>query len=249
MDEVEPNDLIENATPMPNDNSATGEINPANDFDFFSFTATEGDYVVVSTTATTGTCGSPSNDTGLDTYLTIYASDGTPLMQNDNMSVDDWCGGIGPVGPLVADTYYAEVTSFVGTEGLYTLILAPGTVSETEPNETAAEADAYADNWVSAMYPETDSDFVSFVVTSANSSATIETTAINGVCTDGWTDTYLLLLDSNDNEIDSNDDIDLNGGNYCSRMMPTGLAVGTYNVQVLSIAGSYPYGLTITITP
>lgn len=75
--EVEPNDSPAQATPIA-PGVVRGSLFPANDWDYYSFSATAGDRLY----ALTMTSASASSST--DSVLELYGPDGTTLIEHDN---------------------------------------------------------------------------------------------------------------------------------------------------------------------
>ena len=79
--ETEPNDTTATANALAGSEAVVyGTIDPAADVDYFSFTANAGDRVSVATMTQF------SNGGSTDTNVSIIASDGTTVLENDNDS-------------------------------------------------------------------------------------------------------------------------------------------------------------------
>ena len=108
-------------------------------------------------------------------------------------------------------------------------------ITETEPNDTAAQADAYSSPW-GGIITSHDNDFVSVVV--PGPSSTLTATVLAGPTTAcappaaGHIDSELEILAPNGTtQLAFNDDIDV-PTNWCSSATATNLAAGTYYVRV-----------------
>ena len=147
--EVEPNNTPGTATALSlagGCQAASGSISPGSDLDYYSFTAAPGSKVWAVTD--TG----PSS-TGRDSILTLFAPDGTTVIEDDD---DDAPGNNGDATiesfqassiagrTLTAGgTYFLRVESFNAVAmSAYRLfvVVTSGSAAETEPNGTAATA-------------------------------------------------------------------------------------------------------------
>ncbi|MER2600278.1 MAG: proprotein convertase P-domain-containing protein, partial [Caldilineales bacterium] len=166
--EVEPNGTSATATALPGNNTvAVGNVYPNGDLDYFSFTGNAGDRVY----AATMTSFSASSST--DSFLTLFASDGSTVIESDN---DD--GSFGTTASTIAGatlpsagTYYLQVrhnsaTSQLRPYYLYLRVQSGSPTPESESNDTPATANALpANGWVSgARDPAaaTEQDWFSF---------------------------------------------------------------------------------------
>ena len=155
--ESEPNNTFATADPLTLTGScqvASGSISPAGDLDYFSFTAPAGSrlWARVDTSA---------SSTDLDSVLTLYAADGTTVIEeDDDDGIANGCDSsvesrfVSSIAgrPLTAGgTYYLRVRDFdglnvtpVNTITAYTLEVVVTTTSsaESEPNNTAATANS-----------------------------------------------------------------------------------------------------------
>jgi len=165
--EVEPNGTTATATPIVGTNVVIrANIFPAADVDFFSFTANAGDRVY----AATMTSFSASGTNG---RLTLFASDGTTIIENDEDN-----GSFAANSPSIAGatipttgTYFlrnmdASATAFERPYELHLRVQSGAPTPEVEPNDTPATANALPPSgWVSgARNPAaaTEQDWYSF---------------------------------------------------------------------------------------
>jgi len=184
--ESEPNNTPATANPLSltplsstaSDAVVSGSISPLGDVDYFSFTAAPGSklWALVDSGAST---------TGRDSFLTLYGSDGTTVLETDD---DDGtgtnCGGtiltrfdatIAGHTLTAGGAYFLKVEAFGGatTISAYKLFVTVTTSStpESEPNNTAATANplvtALSPIGVRAagITPAGDVDFYSVTVT------------------------------------------------------------------------------------
>ncbi|MFZ2487499.1 MAG: proprotein convertase P-domain-containing protein, partial [Anaerolineae bacterium] len=166
--EVEPNNTSATATALPGNNTvAVGNVYPNGDLDFFSFTGSAGDRVYAATMTNFSASGST------DSFLTLFASDGTTVIESDN---DD--GSFSATASTIAGatlpsagTYYLQVrhnsaTSQLRPYYLYLRVQSGSPTPESESNDTPAAANALpANGWVSgARDPAaaTEQDWFSF---------------------------------------------------------------------------------------
>jgi uncharacterized repeat protein (TIGR01451 family) len=160
--EVEPNDTSATATPLTGTASQReGNIFPAADVDFWSFTAAAGDRVYAATMT------SLSSNASVDSVLDLIGTDGTTVIETD---ADD--GSFGATSSSIAGatlpaagTYYLRVRHASAATQLrpYRLFfqLRSGTpTAETEPNDTFPGTALPAGGWVSGnTSATTDADF------------------------------------------------------------------------------------------
>ncbi len=126
----------------------------------------------------------------------------------------------------------------VSGAGSYSASFTMGFPAEAEPNNSTIEADLlYVGGYVHAQVAAPGSlDFVRVLVP-ASGQYTFETSAWDGAC--GFAleeDTILGLYDAGGNLITSNDDINVNAGNFCSRITAF-LTSGTYYLTVDGYVG------------
>jgi subtilisin family serine protease len=112
-----------------------------------------------------------------------------------------------------------------------------GRPSEQEPNETLANADVLpVGGYLLGKMTPTDLDGYRVLIPQPGQ-YTFETSPVDGAC--GFAleeDTVIGLYDAQGNLITSNDDIDKNAGNFCSRITAT-LTPGTYHIGVQGYNG------------
>ncbi|WP_437961536.1 DUF4215 domain-containing protein [Sorangium sp. So ce119] len=123
-------------------------------------------------------------------------------------------------------------------------------LEETEPNNTPAQADAYADPWLAELSPARDVDVVAVSVPGPSSTLYVSTTD-NGTeaCMRGRLDSYVEILgDGGATVLASDDD---SGEGYCSFTMADDLPAGTYHVRVraaeIAPDATFFYRLNVTV--
>lgn len=151
--EVEPNGTAATASPIAGTNVVIrGNLYPNGDVDYYSFTASAGDRVY----AATMTSFSAGNST--DSQLTLYASDGTTVIEfdDDNGSLAGLSSSIAGATIPAAGTYYLKVNDFTAgtaSERSYELhfrLQSGAPTPEVESNDTPATANPLpANGWVS----------------------------------------------------------------------------------------------------
>ena len=160
--EVEPNGTSATATPLTGSNiKIKGLVFPANDVDFYSFSATAGDrvYAAVQTLYDASASG--------DSVLDVIAPDGTTVLESDNNDGTFNASSSSIAGTLISatGTHFLRVRHNVttGTIRPYDLYLSVRTGSptaETESNDTAPGQALPASGWVSGSTSSTaDQDF------------------------------------------------------------------------------------------
>jgi subtilisin-like proprotein convertase family protein len=170
--ESEPNDNAGSADPIGTDLVIYGELLPATDVDWYSFSATAGDRLYAATMT------SWSNGGSADSLVDVIAPNGTSIIETDD---DD--GVLGGTSSVVAGTvlsatgtYYVQVRNFSAVSGitpyhLHIKLQSGSPVAETEANNTPGTANPLPGGWASgAISPAGDSDWFSF---SANAGDTI----------------------------------------------------------------------------
>ncbi len=151
--EVEPNNTPGTATPLVGgDVKIKANLFPNGDVDYYSFTASAGSRFY----AATMTSGSAGNST--DSQLTLFASDGTTVIEfdDDNGSFAALSSSIAGANLTAGGTYYLKVNDFTaGTSTerpyeLYVKVQSGSPTPEVEPNDTPATANPLpASGWVS----------------------------------------------------------------------------------------------------
>jgi subtilisin-like proprotein convertase family protein len=171
--ETEPNDTTATANALAGTEAVVlGTINPAADVDYFSFTANAGDHVSVATMTQW------SNGGSTDTNVSIIASDGTTVLENDNDSgsFSSLASAISGTVIPAAGTYYVWVdgvstTSTITPYHLHVRILSGSPTAEAEPNNDVANANPLpASGWVSGtITATTDPDLFSVALAAGDS--------------------------------------------------------------------------------
>lgn len=127
--------------------------------------------------------------------------------------------------------------------------------SESEPNNTPTDADAFLAPWTAEISPALDRDFVAVTVPGPASTlmATVDDTGA-GDCPMRLIDSELAIYGTDGvTVLVSNDDIDP-ALNWCSSATATGLAAGTYYVRVAASSvfaamTTFDYVLEVVVTP
>ena len=148
--EVEPNNVYTQATTIASGTTIRGNIYPNADVDYYSFTARAGDRVYAATMT------SFSANANNDSQLTLFASDGTSVIEFDD---DD--GSLGSLSSVIAGatipapgTYYLKVNHFNATNQLrpYELhfrLQSGAPTAEAEGNDIPATANPLsASGWM-----------------------------------------------------------------------------------------------------
>ncbi len=168
VEEIEPNDLSSQATPLGSPNVvARGTVFPNGDIDWYSFSGVAGDHVFAAVMTSFSSSGST------DSQLRIFAPDGTSLVEFDE---DD--GTLGGLSSSIAGTkltstgtYFLQVKHFSATSTLrpYELhfrLQSDAPTPEVEPNDGPATANPLpASGWVSGSRDPalaTEQDWYSF---------------------------------------------------------------------------------------
>lgn len=235
-----------------------GRIFPNADVDFYSFTATAGDKFF----ATCMTSGSGSGS--FDGVLTLYASDGTTIIETDN---DD--GSFATTSPSIAGTtltttgtYYVKVNHFSATSQmrpyyLYMNVVSGSSTAEIEPNDTNPTATPMPSNLFvnGSLSATTDIDVYSVTLNAGESiyvsldlDPERDSTTWNGQLLFGpfgVTNTNLLINDTNATSPNSEAFLvtALNAGTYYITVsVPTaGTTYGTYQLAASKYAKTTGY--------
>jgi len=198
-----------------------GDLEISSDVDYFEFNATNGVQYTLDTSQL---------ETGCDTEIKLFDTDGTTLIDSD----DD--GGWGFFASRIDWVATASGTFYVSVEPMWSSSIGTYKISVT-PNA----ADDHGNDHLGATPVSTDGtrydgvlevrndrDYFSFNTT-ANLKYIIQTTQLGGSC-----DTYITLYDSNGTtRITSNNDIHgVGGGDLASNINYTPRAIGTFYVSV-----------------
>lgn len=121
---------------------------------------------------------------------------------------------------------------------------------ETEPNNTSAQANAWAEPWVGTIASAGDVDVVKVVVTKAGSTLSASVHDLgDGGCELDLLDSWLELWGTDGDTVLGADDDD--GDGKCSALGKAGLAPGTYYLAVSAAPGAVPatfaYKLSVTL--
>lgn len=173
--EVEPNGTFAQATPIPSSPAKiTGNVYPANDVDFYSFTAAAGDRIYAATQTLWD--ASASGDSVLD----LIDSDGATVIESDNNDGTFNASSSTIAGASIpsAGTYYLRVrhnvaTGMIRPYNLYFTRQSAAPTPEAEPNNTPATATAlpasgHVSGTISAVSPG-ESDFYSIALNAGDS--------------------------------------------------------------------------------
>jgi len=172
FNEAESNDTTATANALPGSEAVVYGTIPANDVDYFSFTANAGDYVSAATMTSFSDGGST------DTELSIIASDGVTVLQfdDDKGSFSSLSSVVSGVVIPAAGTYYVFVdgsstTSAISPYHLHLRVLSGTPTAEVEPNNDTATANPLpASGWTSGnVSATTDPDFFSFDLNAGDS--------------------------------------------------------------------------------
>jgi len=197
-------------------------ISPVGDVDMVSFTLDAQADVIIET----------SGSSGGDTIMYLYDVAEALLASDDDSGTDSFSRIEQPA--LAAGTYFVVVKESGQDDTVpdyYITVSMPTDAYEPDGTWGQATAISLGDNQgPHSIDPETDLDWVTFTL-ATTTDIVLETSGPAGG------DTVLYLYDSSLTLVDSNDDIDLGGGNYYSRIM-TELAAGTYYAKVESYDNS-----------
>lgn len=110
---------------------------------------------------------------------------------------------------------------------------------ETEPNNTAAQANTWAQPWVATIGSASDIDIVKVTVTKAGTTLSAAVGDLgDGACDLDKIDSWLELWGTDGDTVLAADDND--GDGKCSSLSKTGLAPGTYYLVVSAAPGASP---------
>ncbi|MCE7894707.1 MAG: hypothetical protein DYH12_34220 [Sorangiineae bacterium PRO1] len=110
--------------------------------------------------------------------------------------------------------------------------------TETEPNNTVAQASTWSSPYAAAIGTVGDVDVVKVSVTQAGGTLSATVTDFgDNACDQDKIDSYMELWDQNDNAIGSDND---SGDGLCSQLSKTNLAVGTYYLVISAAPGANP---------
>ena len=171
--ETEPNDTTATANALAGSEAVVyGTIDPFADVDYFSFTANAGDRVSVATMTQFSNSGST------DTDVSIIASDGTTVLENDNDSGSFSTLSSAISGTVIpaAGTYYIWVdgrstTTPITPYHLHLRVLGGTPTAEVEPNnDTLTATPVAASGWMSGtITATTDPDLFSITLNAGDS--------------------------------------------------------------------------------
>ncbi|MCB8916396.1 MAG: proprotein convertase P-domain-containing protein [Ardenticatenaceae bacterium] len=156
--ETEPNDTPATANILPgNDVVVLGDISPAAEVDYFSFTANAGDHVYAATMTQFSNGGSS------DTIVSIIGADGVTVLEtdDDSGSFSSLSSAIGGTIIPASGTYYVLVdgfstTSLITPYRLHVRVISGTPGVESEPNNDLANADPLpASGWISGTISST----------------------------------------------------------------------------------------------
>jgi subtilisin-like proprotein convertase family protein len=167
MYEIEPNNTYTTANPLPGNQAVvSGNIYPAGDLDYFSFSGSAGDRVYAAT-MTSFAAGST------DSTLTLFDTDGTTIIEvdvNDGSFAASSSSIAGATLPANG-TYYLQVRATSATSSmrpyhLYFKLQSGAPTPETEPNNLADGGQPLPPSaWVSgAINPAGDNDVFTFAL-------------------------------------------------------------------------------------
>lgn len=253
--EVEANNTYTNANPLASNNGViAGNVYPAGDLDYFSFTAAAGDrvYAAVMTSFSPG-----STDSTLD----IIASNGTTILETDlgDGSFSTTSSGVAGTVLASAGTYYIRVrdasTGSIRPYHLHVRVQTGSPTAEVEPNDSVPQP-LPVSGWIAGAITATaDADIYSFSLNagdtayiSVDQDPSRDNSQFNGMAVFMGlfpTPTGFTYLGVNDTSAGS-------GANPLSEsLFITAKAAGTYYVLVTNFtAGTLTdYHLSVSVTP
>ena len=205
-------DTTSGATRLPLDTSMGGVIDPGDDTDYFTFSLTRETGMLIWTTGDLDTVGELQNSSG-----TVLDSNDDGPFSNSLLNFFMW-------RTLAAGTYRLKVSSYGDATGSY--VLHTRTIVDTSSIADAQEVTFDTDGngiEIGLIDPDDDTDYFTFTL-SATTDIVIRTTGL-------ITDTVGSLLNSNGEEITSNDDGSLWPSSF-RFLIRTRLDAGTYYVKV-----------------
>ncbi|OLS28691.1 MAG: hypothetical protein HeimC2_05080 [Candidatus Heimdallarchaeota archaeon LC_2] len=223
VDAFEPDDTISTATPLTSDNPQRHNLIPLDDVDYYSITLLNPEVINIWT--------SGIGDMYADTEMWLYDSNNVELDYNDDLEYNNEYSGISAY--LNSGTYYVKVSeSFWASYGeydiQYTILPQPDAY---EPDGSRINATSLLNGVAQShsISPAYDVDQFTFSL-DAFAKVTIWTSGSIG-------DTFMMLSDSNDMVIESNDDygglwagmeLYLDPGNYFVIVMGMGFGLFDY---------------------
>ena len=172
FNETEPNDTVATANALPGNQAVVlGNISPANDVDYFSFTAQVGDRVYAAMQTQW------SNASG-DSRLQIIGSDGLTVLEfdDDDGVFSGFASSIAGTIIPAAGTYYVRAYGYSATTvitpyHLHVRVQSGTPTPEVEPNNDLATANPLAaSGWISGNISAiADPDFFSFSLNAGDS--------------------------------------------------------------------------------
>ncbi len=119
---------------------------------------------------------------------------------------------------------------------------------ETEDNGTTGTADAYHDSFWASISPSADVDVFEIDVPVGPGSISASIQGMLDECVRGKADSFVEILNSGGTALKSNDNV---GDSFCSDVVSSGLAAGTYYVRVSASSASstltFPYQLIVNV--
>jgi hypothetical protein len=246
--EREPNNQPILATPITPDAIITATLRPARDVDYYSFMATAGQTVTIDINAQSLSPSSPAN-----TLVTLVNTIGTVFGQND-----DFAGSPDSFLQLVipqSGQYFIRVQNVPTQQGgpafvyqAVVLLRSTGTIAESEPNNSFAEANMIAPDVIisGVLNPVGDEDF--FVVNAGTGQILRVEVAAQMLNPPSPADTLVSVLDASGNVIAENDDF---AGSTDSALQVTIPKGGQYIIRIRDIAGrggsSFLYRATVRL--
>jgi cysteine-rich repeat protein len=264
--EVEPDDTTAEADASPvqlsGSGTITGSIGTVGDVDVYRLTLAQTSVVRLETFDTNTT-----DCTSIATTLRFYDAGGTELYRDDNSGIGS-CSAI--VLNAAAGTYYVSVEQQGNTATIPAYVLQVRVEgddgSETEPNDTAPQANAMAGSDVFVLGDHTKSTDVDFFRIDVPTGKSVRAEVVEGggaTCESLNLDSYLTLYDNSGLALEQDDD---SGRGFCSLIDGTGSAPvnagasglpgGTYYLAVEASpfaeapgnpSGSFVYRLVVTI--
>lgn len=253
-------------------------IDPAGDVDMVSIEVTQGPASLTASSFDLGdgACAAAA----LDTFIEVIGPNGSAVLASDNDSGEGLCARATAPGLAPGTYYVRVSAQQPGDTFPYVLSIAtelcgdgaqgPGEQcddggtsagdgcgptcqlepSESEPNGTSAQANAYVEPWVAAIAPSGDVDVIAVTVPGPSSLLGVQTVDHGtGACAAGALDNAIEILDKNGSTVLASDDD--NGGGYCAFAAAAGLSAGVYFVRVkagsLDPSATFAYGLSVSL--
>jgi hypothetical protein len=243
--ETEPNDRLNQATPIMPDVVIGAEFGSNRDVDFYSFSARAGQSLTVDINAQ-----SLSPPSSANTVVTLLDGGGVQLAENDDVAGlrDSFLQFIIPR----AGQYFIRISNAATIPGgarppyqAIVILRSAGSIAESEPNNDLATATEITLDVVinGVLDPTGDQDYFAFTA-SAGQILSIDVDAQSLVDPSG-ADTLLTVFDSNGGVIAENDDF---ADSRDSSLQMTIPQAGRYFIRLRDVAGRGGPGFTYRVT-